>query len=121
MELTQEDKKNIINMYLRCVWHIFDKNYQLRVWIKGEGPEVDDFDETCNVFFGGIDDVLGKYKDFHLTENQYQVLKKFKDELREFSDQQFGDAEEFIDTPEWAKIMERAKEVLNTFNYKNSE
>ena len=36
--LTQEDRKYILNEFLRNISHISDKNYQMRVWILGKGP-----------------------------------------------------------------------------------
>ena len=52
--LTNESKKQILEFFLEIVEGISDKDYQGRVWIRGEGPECDDFDETvCNFFQDG--------------------------------------------------------------------
>jgi hypothetical protein len=56
--LTDEARRNIINQHLKNIHHISDKEYQKRVWIRGEGPECDDFDETVNYFFGEMDSIL---------------------------------------------------------------
>ena len=111
------DRKQIMETLMRIVEHISDKEYQERVWIRGEGPEVDDFDETVCHFYQEGDGVLEKYKDFKVTETQYQLLKKFRNEFKAFSDAN-DLPQEFIDTPEWEKIMNLAKEVLRAFNYK---
>lgn len=114
------DRKQILTSVLETIEGISDKEYQKRVWIRGEGPEVDDFDETCCNFFGDGDPLIENYKDFGLTDKQYHLLVKFRDEFDAFC---YGPAlkhylpEEFIDTPEWARIMEMAKEVLKAFNY----
>lgn len=105
--------------FIRIMEHISDKDYQKRVWIRGEGPEVDDFDETVCHFSQEGDGIIEKYKDFGLTEHQYQILKKFRDQFIAFSDEN-DFPEEFIDTPEWAKIIELAKNVLQAFNFKKS-
>ena len=110
------NRKQIINTLLRIIDHISDREYQERVWIRGEGPEVDDFDETCCNFFPEGDDVIEKYIDFGITESQHQVLKMFRDKFRAFSDEN-DLPEEFIDAPEWAEIMNSAKDVLKAFNY----
>jgi hypothetical protein len=114
--LTDEARRNIINQHLKNIHHISDKEYQKRVWIRGEGPECDDFDETVNYFFGEMDSILDEYKKFWITDSQYQILKKFRDKFRAFSD---GHSYEplFIDTPEWSEITEMAKEVLKAFDY----
>ena len=110
------DRKQIMQTFIRMVDHISDKEYQKRAWIKGEEA---DFDEAVCLFFGDGDSILENYKDFRITEAQYKTLKKLRDEFRVFADEN-DLPEEFIDTPEWAKIMDMAKEVLKVFNYKKS-
>ena len=114
--LTDEEKEYILNKFLKNISHISDKDYQRRVWIYGKGPECDDFDETCCHFFDDGDPVLEHYKDFWITESQYQILKKFRDKFEAFADDNNW-PHEFIDTPEWNEITEMAKEVLQAFNY----
>lgn len=116
MKLTNEAKRDILDFVLRLVAAIADIEYQKRVWIRGEGPEVDDFDETACHFLHEGAGVLEKYKEFEITEIQYQELKKLRDKFKDFSDKHNW-PQEFIDSPEWAKIMNLAKDVLKKFNY----
>ncbi len=44
MKLTDEEKREILDFVIEIVSSIADKKYQKRIWIRGEGPEVDDFD-----------------------------------------------------------------------------
>ena len=81
------DRKQILDSVLDTIEGISNKEYQRKVWIRGEGPDVDDFDETCCNFFGDGDPLLESYKDFGVTENQYRALKKFRDKFRDFSDE----------------------------------
>ena len=110
------NRKQIMATFLSILDNISDKDYQKRIWIRGEGPEVDDFDETCCHFFQEGEGIIEEYKDFGLTEYQYEMLKKFRDQFEIFSDAH-DFPEEFIDTPEWAKIMEMAEDVLQAFDY----
>jgi hypothetical protein len=110
--LTEKDRKNILSCILENIEGISSKGYQEMAWIKGEGPWVDDFDETVNFFFDEVDDVIDRYQEFKLTEEQYQILKIFRDEFKVFADEN-DYPELFIDTPEWTKVMNRAKEVLH--------
>ncbi len=103
--------------FIRIIDHISDKDYQERVWIRGEGPEVDDFDETVCHFSQEGDGIIEKYKEFGLTEMQYHMLRNFRDEFEKFSDDN-GLPQLFIDTPEWTRITLMAKEVLESFNYR---
>ena len=108
------ERKQIFETFIRMIDHISNKEYQKRAWIKGGEA---DFDEFVCLFFGEGDPILNDYKNFGITEAQYYMLKKLRDEFRIFSD--VNDLpQEFIDTPEWEKIMNLAKEVLGAFNYK---
>lgn len=112
------NRRQIMKTFVRIVEHLADKNYQKRIWIRGEGPEVDDFDETVCHFFQEGDGIMEKHQDFGLTEPQYQMLKKFRDQFKIFADQNDYPSE-FINTPEWEEITQMAKEVLKAFNYQN--
>src|SRR5690242_12774447 len=105
MEISNEDKRQILEGFIDIFTRISSKDYQRRIWVNGEGPEVDDFDDTVNDFFVECDSILENYKDFGITDNQYQILKKFRDQFLKFSDEN-NSAQEFIDTSEWEKITE---------------
>jgi len=119
MKISNEDRKQILEGFIDIFTRIASKEYQKRVWIKGEGPEVDDFDDTVNDFFVECDSILENYKDFGITEIQHQLLKKFRDQFRTFSDENNW-PQGFIDIPEWGKITDMAKEILKAFNYKKT-
>lgn len=114
--LSDKARKQILNSVLKTIEGISDKDYQKRVWIRGEGPECDDFDETCCNFFGDGNPMIKDYKEFGIKENQYQVLKKFRDRFQDFADEHNWPAK-FIDTPEWNEITQMAQKVLEAFNY----
>ena len=114
--LNDADKKNILDFLLKKISDISSKEYQTRVWIQGKGPEWDDFSETVCCFFSDADPIIESYKEFGITDEQNLILKRFRDEFDAFSSKHH-EAFEFIDTPEWAEIMEKAKEVLKAFNY----
>lgn len=113
------NKKQILETFFRILEHVSDKDYQKRVWIRGEGSEVDDFDETVCHFSQEGDGIIEKYQDFGLTEHQCQVLKNFREQFKAFADKN-DFPEEFIETPEWAHIIDLAKNVLRVFNLKKS-
>ena len=114
------NRKQILNSVLETVAGIANKEYQKRVWLRGEGPECDDFDETVCHFFEDGKPMLKEYKKFNISEGQYQILTKFYKEFDEFDDNHFHPLE-FIDSPEWERIMNRAKEVLKAFNYQEKK
>lgn len=111
-----DDKTFVLNDFLGVIAGISDKSYQERIWIRGEGPECDDFTETVCFFFELGDFILNNYRAYGITDQQYYHLIKFRADFEKFSNRQSW-APEFIDTPEWAEIMEKAKEVLKAFNF----
>jgi hypothetical protein len=113
---TEEEMKSILTEFLRIISHIQDLEYQTRVWIRREGPECQAFDDAVCDFFDIGDSVLDAYKDYGITDSQHDLLMRFRNEYEAFSDENTW-PENFIDTPEWAKIMEMAKEILEAFHY----
>ena len=118
LDLSDENKRYIVKEFLKNLEHISDKEYQMRVWIRAEGPECDDFDETVNHFFPDCESLIENNKDFWITDIQKAILFDFYNQFETFKDGRRPYLpEEFIDTPEWTNITEMAKEVLKAFNY----
>ena len=110
------NRKQVVNSFLDNLYRISNQEYQKRVWIEGKGPEVHDFDEAVCDFFDDGDPMLKDYQAYGVTHAQYLVLKEFRDQFQQFADDNYA-AEDFIDTPEWARVMDMAKDVLKAFNY----
>ena|SRR3990167_6944741 len=113
-------RKQILDSFLENLSGISNKEYQKRIWIEGRGPECDDFTETVCDFFDLGEYIFNNYKDYNITDSQQELLERFRKEFRAFSDKN-DFPEEFIDTPEWERIMNLAKEVLKAFNYNVGE
>ena len=115
--LSEENRKDILDAYLKLICIISDKGHQRRVWVQGE-PSGCDFDEICCLFFDDIGDpILDHYKDFWITDSKYNILKTFRDQFYIFSRENDWPPD-FIDTPSWNEITQKAKEILQAFNYK---
>lgn len=110
------NRNQVLEEFLQNIYRISNREYQKRIWIEGAGPECHDFDEAVNDFFGDGEPILKNYQDYGLSQNQYRLLKKFHDEFRIFVDKN-DLPEEFIDTPEWVRVMGLAKDVLKAFNF----
>lgn len=113
------NRKQILEGFLENLYCISNKEYQKRIWIEAQGPECHDFDEAVCDFFGDGDPIIENHKDFGITDSQFHLLVNFRDEFRSFSDEN-DFPEKFIDSAEWKRIMEMAKEVLNAFNFHKS-
>ena len=106
--------------FLRTVFGISNPEYQKRVWIKGIGPESDDFDEATVLFFelGAL--ILKDPKKFKVTDSQYVLLKTLWHAFSSFCDKpdlSHCIPEQFIDTPEWIEITRLATDLIKSFNY----
>ena len=119
MNLTAKEKEHIFQEFLREICHISDKEYQRRIWIRGEGPECDDFTEIVCRYSSAADWILEEPRDYGILGSQFTVLKKFHNAFEEFW--QDNDLPQlFIDTPEWTKITLMAKDVLQAFGYQRN-
>ena len=111
----ENTKNQVVRSFVRIIDHIADKEYQKRAWIQGEPPGTD-YDETINLYSEIGDPLLENHKNFGITEDQYQVMKKFREKFEAFWEENHWPPD-FIDTPEWDEIVSMAKEVLAAFNY----
>ena len=117
--LTNEDKNQILISFLETIEGISNKNYQERVWIRGEGPEIDDYTESVCHFFDAGEQIISQYKDYEITDRQLSLLITLRDAIIDFnSNIRFGLGPDFIYSTKWSKITFIAKEVLNAFDYK---
>lgn len=118
MKLSDADKKQIIKNLIKTISHAANKEYQKRVWIEGRGPECEDLDDFLDIVLHENGAIIKKWENFNLTKKQLNLLENFQNELISFARGKSRNLpEEFIDTPEWKKIMNMAKEILKAFNY----
>jgi hypothetical protein len=101
--------------HLKNISLIADKEYQRRVWIQGQGPELSDFHETVSRCFDIGDPILQNLQKYDFSEKQYLALLNFRNALEAFV-QNHDSPAEFIDTPEWTHITEMAQEVIDVLN-----
>ncbi|MFA5250318.1 MAG: hypothetical protein WC371_02775 [Parachlamydiales bacterium] len=123
MSISKEYQNKIIKVLLEEIAEISNKEHQKKIWV----PQGPDFDEIINCLADIIEPILEKHKKYQLSEDRYELLVKFYKEFKNFSDYAkkndynyyylYG----FLDTPEWAKVMDTAKEVLQAFNYKSED
>jgi hypothetical protein len=106
---------------ISVVKDISDKEYQERVWLRGEGPEVDSWEEMICRFFDDYDG--DNFVDNHmapagLSENQQQSLRSFRDELDAYSERIKDDysLQTILNDPDWQRIRDvTAKQTLQCF------
>ncbi|GAB4194273.1 MAG: hypothetical protein Tsb0015_17270 [Simkaniaceae bacterium] len=122
--ISNADRRQILDSFIKNIASMSDKEYQERVWVRAEGPDCDDIDDTICDFFDE-DYILEKYQDFGITEGQYELLMKLHGKLRNFIDT-YGvysskkSTEKLIALPQWQEIRDLAKKVLQAFNFKKT-
>lgn len=120
------NREQYLEVFLENVFCISDENYQTRIWVRNEGPESDDIDDSISDFFDDGDTILEKYKDYKITENQYKLLLKLRNKLDDFIEK-FSvfypqkSTKELIQKSEWQEIRKIAKQVLEAFEYKKNK
>lgn len=67
-------RRQILDSFLENLNGISDKEYQRRIWIEGQGPEVDNFIETVCDFFDLGEYIFNNYKAYHITDQQKSLL-----------------------------------------------
>jgi hypothetical protein len=118
MNLSNEKKKQILEGFMDIFTRIASKEYQKRTWINGEGPEVDDFDETVNDFFGECDSIIDHRTEFGISDAQYDLLVNFRDDFDQFIiASRKSIPYKFINTIEWDKLRKLSETILTAFNY----
>lgn len=100
---------------------ISDAEYQQRIWIDVEGPEVGSFSEAINKFFDdcNVDLLIATaIEEKRLKQTQIQKLQGLRDALdRYISLQESDDDLEVINDPRWAQIRQQASETLDALSY----
>lgn len=108
------NKNKIIKGFLEIIQSISDLTYQNRIWIKGEGPECDSFDETIEFFFHFGNIIKDEIDTFDLSKSQVKLFNAIYQIFDRFTDYH-EDPREFIDSKEWKKIVKLSQKVLKAF------
>ena len=116
-----ENKKSILNSFIANIACIADEKYQERVWVRAEGQECDDIDDTICDFFDDGNNILENPKNHGVTQKQHELLIELQSKLRIFTDNsgvywQEKSTVNLIKLPEWKEIINISQKVLKSFN-----
>lgn len=104
---------------LSVIRDLADESYQERVWVRGEGPEVDSLTETICRFFDDydVDGFLeASARGSILSSDQRESLAKLRDALDAFLKQEKADTAAAIRRPKWREIQGLAAEALHALS-----
>jgi len=116
-DISMKNNKILIN-YLEIISGIADREYQERVWIRGEGPECDDYTESICHFFDDGDPIISNYEAYEITKTQLDSLVKLREVIREFNSSVRLDlGPDFLYSVEWVNVTLMAQQVMKAFGY----
>lgn len=109
--------QNIKEFLIQLILELSDKEYQERVWLTGEGPEIGSAGEfLCNFFDDlNLEEIIENYKKYEIYNYQLESIKRLYKELQDYSDSIpiTPIDREVLRDPRWGKIREFAKEVYS--------
>ena len=90
-----------------------DREYQIRIWVKGDGPECDSFDETINEFYYFFDILDSNYKEYGLIDEEFKLIRELEEKVDAFCEVTpvIGIDSEIVNDPRWVLITEFAKKI----------
>lgn len=92
-----------------------DTEFQHRVWVHGEGPEVSSYSELMCGFFDDFSFdsfVEDSWEELHLSESLRSELRHIKSLLTDYNKEDSMDDEQIVNDPKWLEIVEEAKNAL---------
>jgi hypothetical protein len=114
------DKDSWLERILEAIRDLGDASYQERVWVRGEGPEVDSSTEAISALLDDYDLAgflsAGGQKRW-LSHDQLASLQAFEAALSGYiahDDDRITDAVR-ITTPEWLELQQLARRTLQGF------
>jgi hypothetical protein len=114
------DRETWLERILEAIRLLGDAAYQERVWVRGEGPEVDSSTEAISTLLDDYDlaGFLSVSRRKHwLSKNQLSALQAFETAISAYlarDDDRTGDNVR-IATPDWLALQRLAPRTLDTF------
>ncbi len=104
-----------------CLKELSDINFQKRVWVKGEGPEMSSYTEVvCQLFDDtGIGDKLNEKQDEIVLSEELDAILRELSSILDSIDYRMV-ASDILNHPDWPKVVRlssRAVEMMNKFSY----
>jgi hypothetical protein len=114
------DHETWLKSLLSVIRDLADEQYQERVWVRGQGPEVDSSTEAiCRLFddydFEGFLAHCSKTR--LLSSSQREALQTFAAAARQFASRNHDRLDDAarISTPEWRELRALAQQALEPF------
>jgi hypothetical protein len=114
------DRETWLERILETIRDLGDAAYQERVWVRGEGPEVDSSTEAISALLDDddLDGFLSACRRQHwLSSGQLSALQAFETAIDDYlarGDDRTSDRVR-IASPEWQALQQLARRTLETF------
>ena len=104
---------HVYTMVESCLKELSDIDFQRRIWVRGEGPEVSSFEEAvCQLFDDtSIGDQLDEGQEVVLSPKLDSILRELKHLLNKIDYRMT--AEEILNHPNWDKIRQLSIQALS--------
>ncbi len=108
-------REDWIALTVELLRQLSDPEYQERVWVRAEGPEVGSWDETVNLFLDNVNP-LGFMDDYSqtlgLTSIARNSLLNLERALSEYTPPKDARMDQIIVDQRWRRIQDRAAQAL---------
>jgi hypothetical protein len=107
-----------IAVVIKVLEEFSSQEFQERVWLKGEGPEVSSYEEAVNRFFDdyAADQLIDvQWRQAGLTKDKQKKLAAFRDALGAFDKlvPKVPHPQEILANPEWDRVRAAARIALD--------
>ena len=112
------DKNEWLDRIEEFLEEISDVEFQERVWVRGEGPEVSSYsDLMCGLFDDfSFDAFLDEsWGQFDLSETLHEELLRIRSQLNQFDPGNPMNSEKIVNDPMWGQIRRDCLIILNHF------
>jgi hypothetical protein len=107
-----------INSIVTVLEEFASQEFQKRVWLRGEGPEVSSYEEVVNRFFDdyAINELIDvEWRQAGLTEEVRKTLTTFRNTLEEFNElvPVLPHPKDILRNSKWPQVRKAAQDTLN--------
>lgn len=107
-----------LNAIVAVLEELASQEFQERVWLRGEGPEVSSYEEAVNRFFDdyATNELIDvEWRQAGLTDDERKILATFRDTLDEFNElvPVLPHPREVLGNSKWPRVRRAAQDALN--------
>jgi len=112
--------KDWVDAIVKTLEEFSSEEFQERVWLRGDGPQVSSYEEAVNRFFDDYDAdelINVQWRDAGLTHDERNKLVAFRETLEAFNKllPKVPHPAEVLGNPGWPRVRAAARNALDGF------